>query len=74
MDTIKTTSATIKGYDYNGPNEVLDILTCDGTIYRYFDVPLKIFKGLLEGNDPGGYYQKNIRKKFRRLFKAYDFG
>ena len=73
MDTISIASGTIKGYNYHGRSCVLDIFTCDGMVYQYFDVPKKIVDGLLTVKDPGTYYRDKIRKKFRRLFKAYDF-
>ncbi|MBN2175656.1 MAG: KTSC domain-containing protein [Bacteroidales bacterium] len=53
--------------------ECLEISLHDGTIYHFFDVPSEIYTDLLSSDDPDEYYRKNIRNKFKRLFKRFSF-
>ncbi len=63
----------IKGYHYYKNRQVLDVTSNCGTVYQYFEVPETILKELSNAIDPGEYYRKNIRRKFRRMFKSYGF-
>ena len=73
MQNIQITTGIISGYNYHQNNQILDITSNDGTMYQYFEVPENIIKELKNADKPGDYYRKCIRKKFKRLFKAYDY-
>jgi len=36
-----------------------------GVRFRYVDVPMKVFTGMIESELPGKYYADNIKGKFR---------
>ncbi|MCD4696036.1 MAG: KTSC domain-containing protein [Bacteroidales bacterium] len=73
MNTIEIASGIIRGCNYHKQKQVLDITTIDGIVYQYFEVPENIISDFLNAEKPGVYYKNFIRKKFRRLFKSYDY-
>ena len=73
MNTIGITTDVIRSCNYHKTNQTLNVTTKDGFVYQYFEVPEKTINEFIETDKPGLYYANNIRKKFRRLFKTYDF-
>lgn len=73
MPYIEVSSGVMKGYQYNKQNKILYISDIGGFVYQYFEVPETIIDNMLNSSEPGEYYKKNIRKRFRRLFKAFSY-
>ena len=73
MESIKFLSGFVRGFKYHEQKQILDVTGYDGSIYQYFEVPENVISELSTSNNPGDYYKKHIRNKFRRLFKAYDY-
>lgn len=66
-------SGIIKSFEYDDQNQILFITGNDGLVYQYYKVPEKINESLNEAVNPSEYYFNHIRKKFKRLFKSYDY-
>lgn len=59
------TSSNIDGMAYKVEKEQLWIRFKDGSVYTYFDVPIKIAKGLYHAGSKGKYFWKKIRNNPR---------
>jgi hypothetical protein len=73
MQNIEFLSGFVRGCKYHEQQHILDITGNDGTVYQYFEVPESVLMEFIKSDNPGDYYKKFIRNKFRRLFKAYDY-
>jgi KTSC domain len=51
------------GYDY--VSQTLEIQFRDGQIYQYFDVPLAVYRGLMEASSKGRYFASVIKGVYR---------
>lgn len=64
-------SSNIDGMVYKVEKEQLWLRFKDGSVYTYFDVPLKIAKGLYNAGSKGRYFWRKIRNnpryKYQRL-------
>lgn len=64
-------SSNIEGMAYKAEKEQLWIMFKGGDVYTYYDVPLKIAKGLYNAGSKGKYFWKKIRKnpkiKYQRV-------
>lgn len=58
-------SSNIDGMTYKAEKEQLWIRFKDGSVYTYFDVPIKIAKGLYNAGSKGRYFWKKIRNNPR---------
>ena len=43
----------------------LDLQFRSGAIYRYFAVPHAVFEDLIAAQSKGGYFNRNVRTRFR---------
>ena len=59
------TSSNLAGVGYHAPSKTLEIEFKNGGIYRYYEVPPATHSALMDATSKGGYFQKNIRGKFR---------
>lgn len=64
-------SSNIDGMAYKAEKEQLWIRFKDGSVYTYYDVPLRIAQGLYKAGSKGRYFWKKIRRnpriKYQRL-------
>lgn len=75
MQNFEIIPGTIKliHFKYDENSHILDITSNCGTVYRYFEVPVKIIQDLKKSDKPDDYYKNFIRNKFKRLIKTYDY-
>lgn len=57
-------SSMISGFGYNEKTGVLEIAFNKG-VYRYFDVPLSVFEGLVSASSKGSYIRDYIIDMYR---------
>ena len=63
---VAVNSSLLANVSYDAGQSVLQLELCDGAIYRYFDVPLVIYEGLLAADSKGSYFNNGeIRDCFR---------
>ncbi len=72
METLKFPSGIVKAFNYDRPRQYLDVITRDGFVFRYFDVPESTLENFKKSENPGIYYMKMIRNKYKRLFRSFD--
>jgi hypothetical protein len=64
MNRAPVTSSTLSAVFYSPDRLLLEIEFRSGDIYRYFDVPPRIYHDLLAAESKGRYFNANIRKRF----------
>ena len=57
------TSRAIREVGYEAPN--MELMFASGTVYRYFDVPEFLYRGLMLAKSKGAYVAKRINGRFR---------
>ncbi|MCF8368500.1 MAG: KTSC domain-containing protein [Bacteroidales bacterium] len=65
-------SGIVKACNYLKPEKYLDITTRDGFIFRYYDVPEDILDEFVNADNPGNFYMKIIRSRFKRMLRSFD--
>lgn len=61
MNYIYSTNLQSVGFE----NNTLDIRFHSGRTYRYFDVPVEIYQGLLNANSAGEYHALKIKYSYK---------
>lgn len=61
-DRIGLESSSIEAVTYNYFTGTLDVEFHNNTTYRYLDVPLKTYRGLMNAESHGGYFHTEIRE------------
>jgi lysyl-tRNA synthetase class 2 len=57
-------SSLIKTVEYDDITEDLTITFHDGDVYRFRDVPGKVYNGLMSAKSKGNYYHRRIKDKY----------
>ena len=60
-------STALAAVGYSKRLRALEIEFRNGAIYRYLDVPPKIYEALLDSASKARFYDENIRRKYRSL-------
>lgn len=61
---LKNQSTAIKDFDYDADKQILRVIFGNGSVYKYSDVPEKIYQELKETGSVGQYFNSQIRDKF----------
>jgi lysyl-tRNA synthetase class 2 len=61
---LKTSSNVIKSFDYDRETQLLRIEFQSGSLYKYHDVPEKVYQELKSAASEGQYFNSNIREKY----------
>ena len=61
---LKNQSTAIKEFDYDKDNQTLRVIFGNGSVYKYSDVPEKIYQELKGTSSVGQYFNSQIRDKF----------
>jgi len=58
-------SSNIAEIGYHQESATLEILFRTGRMYQYFDVPLKVYQGLVHADSCGRYLNREIKGQYR---------
>lgn len=64
MERVELQSASLKTAAYQQQGAWLELEFRNGTIYRYFRVPVEIYQELLQAQSKGQYFNQHIRNRF----------
>jgi hypothetical protein len=67
MARTRLNSTSIRSVCYDDQRRTLEIELEHGGVYRYFDMPAQIYRGLKAAESAGAYFQANIRGHFRYI-------
>jgi hypothetical protein len=59
-------SSALRSVGYDPKQRVLEIEFIQGAVYRYFDVPPKVYRGLMAAESHGRYFNQHVRNKSYR--------
>jgi hypothetical protein len=46
---------------YDEEQQILEIEFTNGAVYRYFDVPTQVYRGLMAAESHGRYFHQHVR-------------
>lgn len=62
-------SSMISAFGYDEANSILEVAFTKKGVYRYFDVPKHVYKGLLKASSKGSYMRDNVIGLYREMHK-----
>ena len=65
-DSIQRTtvsSSALRSVGYNEDQQTLEIEFTNGAVYRYYDVPPEVYRGLMAAESHGRYFHQHVRNK-----------
>lgn len=65
MEMTNVDSSNIAAVGYDDESSTLQVEFNNGTTYQYFDVPERLFEGLVNADSVGGYLAANIKGSYR---------
>jgi hypothetical protein len=65
VSSVPLNSTLIAGVSYEANSTLLQIEFRDGSLYRYFAVPVEVYEGLLAAESKGVYFNRRIRNVFQ---------
>lgn len=65
MERKPLTSSTLLSAGYDSGRHILELQFVSGDVYRYFEVPGKVFEELLEAISHGQYFNYSIKDRYR---------
>jgi len=65
MKLSPVTSSNIKAVAYNAPKKVMHVQFTNETLYEYHDVPENVHAEMINSSSIGGYFSKNVARKFK---------
>ena len=60
-------STAIAKVGYSKRRHLLEIEFVNGAVYRYFDIPVSVYRDLLSAESKARFYDSNIRKHYRSV-------
>ena len=57
-------SSAIAKVGYSKRRHILEIEFVNGAVYRYFDIPLSVYRELMSAESKARFYDSNIRKHY----------
>jgi hypothetical protein len=60
-------SSAIAKVGYSKRHHILEIEFVNGAVYRYFDIPLSVYRDLISAESKARFYDWNIRKHYRSV-------
>ena len=61
---LKSQSAAVESFDYDGDRQILRVVFNDGSIYKYNDIPESVYHDWKSTASVGQYFNTNIRNKY----------
>jgi len=61
-------SSAIAKVGYSKRRHMLEIEFVNGAVYRYLDVPVVVYRGLMSAESKARFYDSNIRGHYRSIF------
>jgi hypothetical protein len=58
-------STAIAKIGYSKRHHILEIEFVNGAVYRYFDVPVSVYRELMSAKSKARFYDSNIKKHYR---------
>ena len=65
MSSVAVNSTLIARVGYEADSTLLHLEFRDGSLYRYFGVPVEVYEGLLAAESKGVYFNHRVRGAFQ---------
>ncbi len=60
-------SSAIAKVGYSKRRHILEIEFVNGAVYRYFDIPVSVYRDLMSAESKARFYDSNIRKHYQSV-------
>jgi KTSC domain-containing protein len=60
-------STAIAKVGYSKRRHILEIEFVNGAVYRYFDVPVVVYRDLMSSQSKAGFYDSNVKRHYRSV-------
>ena len=60
-------SSAIAKIGYSKRRHILEIEFVNGAVYRYLDVPVRVYRGLLSSESKARFYDSNVKGHYRSV-------
>ena len=74
MNVISVESTALVAMGYDQPREILRLEFHSHSVYRYFEVPVSVYEGLVAASSKGRYFNGTIRRHFPYAVETGDGG
>jgi KTSC domain len=64
MEYIELNSSNLHSVKYEAESEILTVIFQNGSKYSYFDVPEKVYLGLINAGSHGSFFHAEIKDSF----------
>lgn len=65
MERVRVKSTNIESVGYDAHSRILEIEFHGGRIYRYLEVPVQVYNGLMASGSKGKFLNMEIRDKYK---------
>ncbi|GAB3686460.1 KTSC domain-containing protein [Salinarchaeum chitinilyticum] len=65
MNRTPVSSSDLDSVGYDQDNQILEVEFNSGGVYQYFDVPPRIYEGLMNASSHGSYFHSQVKDNFR---------
>lgn len=62
MERENVRSSNLKSIGYDSSTQTLEIEFLNGGLYQYFNVPERIYNGLMAASSHGSYFDSHVKK------------
>lgn len=70
MNRDRVSSSNLASIGYDASQNILEIEFHSGGIYQYFNVPERVYSGLMAASSHGSYFDSHVKKagyRFRKI-------
>lgn len=65
MNRTPVSSSNLRSVGYDQSSNTLEIEFHDGRVYQYYNVPKRIYQGLMSASSHGKYHNRRIKDSYR---------
>ena len=65
MKRTSVTSSNLSSVGYDPERSILEIEFHGGRVYQYYNVPIRVYDGLMNAASHGRYHHQNIKNRYR---------
>jgi len=65
MERQRVASGTLRAVGYDATTATMEVEFCDGRLFRYFDVPEFLYRGLMLADSKGAFFNTRFHGRYR---------
>jgi hypothetical protein len=65
MKRTSVSSGNIASVGYDAKMSIMEVEFTTGDVYKYYDVPVDVYRGLMDAESKGVYLYSNVKSKYQ---------